>query len=71
MLKAVGDLRGERQGKLATGVPAAAVFNYLSVDPRRRVRRRLLPNAPLQFQQTRVLPARGFEDGKEARRIEP
>ena len=71
VLKTVGDLRRERQGKLATDVPAATVFDHLRVGLQRRVRRRLFPNAPGQFQQARVLPARGLENGKKARQIEP
>jgi hypothetical protein len=71
MLKAIRDFRRERQGELATDVPAAAVLDYLSVNLRRRVRGRLFPHAALQLQQTRILPARGLKDGKIARRVEP
>jgi hypothetical protein len=71
MLKAIRDFRRERQGKLATDVPAAAVLDYLSVNLQRRVRGRLFPHATMQLQQTRILPARGLKDREIARRVEP
>ncbi len=70
VLKAVCHFRRESQSQLPTDVPAAAVLDYLGVDPERGIRRRLFPNATRQLQQTRILPARGLKKGKRARGIE-